>query len=913
MGSPSQATLKIVRPPFLPIFGRLAALSLALIVCSTVAFTAWARGLTWIYDSDNGGNLVLLTCPKEIYTFSGFIPQGEFCQLSMKRHQDLVDLINGHGFFGGGNSFHCIRPTNGEDPIICNMRQVCGDVCLMQDGSGICKSAGQLPPQPVGKPEPQCIVTVGFDRGGGSPVNYVMDCRKVQYGSYCDTAFNVTSSNTIAIRGILAGSALISIIWFLAELVLRSVDIDLRMEKAIGMARMAQELPEKKAILRKSLEEKWRHGSPIPLNYSNSRMDSFTGSEADPAWWGNSATPTDGSRSPGTAHPMRLFTSSSWRRRLDQWQKLRVEKGHHFQTKLFLRTLLLNLFFLTLLVGTFYIIILISPQNISTEEGWDESLIGKVKVHNLQTWVDYLIFADVLVDTVLFLIAIVAVKWPAAPVFSRHIQEQIQAVTEKAADISTQDMDEIYDEGALARHHRDDEGLDYSVSDCASVATSGSVSFILDQSMSNDTCLMIACHCSTMTVERCETFSNTLRAALDVFPPSHIFVCDNGPTIHPQDETQFVAKQVHPDINYLYVPEGNKTFAFYWCNKHWIPFLAKCGVVPNFIFTVIIDDDVPLPNDLHIPHEHLKKDLTIKAVHFPITATTPDGKPPTLVGCQDIEYKLAAVHKLFQATMCRSLSCHGAIALWDREAMGEVFQEHDTVFNGEDLYMGLCLLRKRDNSKIISCAQTIVPTYAPDSWAVLFRQRVKSWELTSHKKTFTFLVEILNPLSFFHLASLCLKPYFIQETLTILLDWVRVFLLMGLFLRDTLGLLLMTVFFTSVQYFQLLLFQFVVLRERKNLRSSAKTVIVFPFYKLCNLVFRVCALCQNMLVYSHERKGIKIAVREDEIRDVPPLPPHYLVDWFTIWDKPETPVEPSGSKMYRSKSSASNVWNRFRN
>jgi hypothetical protein len=236
--------------------------------------------------------------------------------------------------------------------------------------------------------------------------------------------------------------------------------------------------------------------------------------------------------------------------------------------------------------------------------------------------------------------------------------------------------------------------------------------------------------------------------------------------------------------------------------------------------------------------------------------------------------------------------------------MGEILQEHDTVFNGEDLYMGLCLLRKRDESKIISCAQTIVPTYAPDTWSVLFRQRVKSWELTSHKKTFTFLIEIINPVSFFHVASLCLKPYFIQELLTILLDWLRMFLLVGLILRDTLSFLLMTAFFTILLYLQLIVFQFVVLRERKDLRSSFMTVVLFPFYKFCNLFFRICALCQNLLVYSHERKGIKIAVREDEIRDVPPLPPHYLVDWFSIWEEPEVPMPKLLSKS-RSSISAS--------
>lgn len=74
--------------------------------------------------------------------------------------------------------------------------------------------------------------------------------------------------------------------------------------------------------------------------------------------------------------------------------------------------------------------------------------------------------------------------------------------------------------------------------------------------------------------------------------------------------------------------------------------------------------------------------------------------------------------------------------------------------------------------------------------------------------------EVLSPASFCHAASLILKPYFLQEVLTILLDWLRTFLLTGttaagpllnicpypsgLLLRDWIGLLLMTSVFTCL-------------------------------------------------------------------------------------------------------------------
>ena len=119
---------------------------------------------------------------------------------------------------------------------------------------------------------------------------------------------------------------------------------------------------------------------------------------------------------------------------------------------------------------------------------------------------------------------------------------------------------------------------------------------------------MIACHESCITPERTETFSETLRSALRVFPPEAIFVCDNGNSLHPVDRTQQttydVSKEFYPDgkrlMQYLYIPEGNKTHAMYWTTEYWIPELVACGKCPEFQYAMMIDDDVPLPPDLHV-------------------------------------------------------------------------------------------------------------------------------------------------------------------------------------------------------------------------------------------------------------------------------------------------------------------------
>ncbi|KAF4730917.1 hypothetical protein FOZ63_033965, partial [Perkinsus olseni] len=357
--------------------------------------------------------------------------------------------------------------------------------------------------------------------------------------------------------------------------------------------------------------------------------------------------------------PRKRFESNAWRRRLRQWKELRSAKLSMISKKYMFRRVLLNLFFFVFLVCLLYLILLFSPQQMRSQSSLWEVFVGEASFWEVRTWLDALIFVDVLLDVFLFLIACLAVKWPSAPVFSRHLQNAIHKVVESSSNgrqlQQERQSSATAPSGGSSNTGQDIESgapVDAAVPKSSSDDTI-SLDFVVNQTMSQDCCLMIACHLSTMTEEKYESFSNTLRSALAVFPPSHIFVCDNGPSLKPEDETQWATQQVHPDINYLYIPEGNKTFAFYWCNRYWIPYLASTGRTTNFRYALIIDDDVPLPNDLHIPREQLDKNVNIKAVHFPITAASPHGSPNLLLQCQDVEYKMAAVHKLFQAMLSR--------------------------------------------------------------------------------------------------------------------------------------------------------------------------------------------------------------------------------------------------------------------
>lgn len=845
------------RPPLMPIVGRLIMLATVLLVASCGAASMYSLGYTWLYDSETG-LLPILQCPNFIMNMGAATIDGPRCVVRIN-----YSMINYLAIAHRGNLDYCDVDTNSK--IDCRLRSSCDDAIQSLDEDGMTCEA----------------IFPGSE-------NVPFLCSDVKPVPFCDSKFRVTPGNLVAIRGLFAGTAVVLLIWFIAELMLWSVEFDLAKEDAVGFARQAKALPELKAANRKYLEDKWkaesqryRHGTRH--GYS-ARNGSTIGGGFSPASADSLNIPpsfdrhqmmlnTCGMRtSIQSRDPATRFSCAAWKRKLAQWRQLRAGNSSTFRPLQIARTVGLTMFFQVLLALSMFMIILGSPRNLVNRGSIPNVIYGSISIWNIHSWLDALIFTDVILDFGLFLCACLTVAWPSEPVFASHLKsrlEELQKEQQAAVDVE-------------AGASNNSESL-FLGSETMTESSGGSLVSILNHTLTQDVCLLIACHKSTLTEEKEESFRNTILSALRVFPPKHIFVCDNGSSLFPLDATESVVKSIHEEINYLYIPEGNKTFAFYWANHYWIPFLEREGRIPVFRYALIIDDDVPLPANLHIPHEHLKQLPDIKAVHFAITAAAPDGKGNLLVQSQDIEYKLSGVHKYFQSYLSRALSCHGAISLWERRALDQVLFEHDTVFHGEDLYMGLALLRKRDGSRIISCPQTIVPTYCPSSWAVLFRQRVKSWELTSHKKTFTYLIELLSPESFMHNASLVLKPYFLQELLAIILDWLRIYLLLGLIFRDWLALAIMTGCFMSILYLQVALFQLVYLRKRKDLRATFKSSLCFPLYKLSSLVFRVCALCQNILVYSHYRKGVHIKTREDEIKDIPPVPPHPDPDWFTIW------------------------------
>ena len=565
-----------------------------------------------------------------------------------------------------------------------------------------------------------------------------------------------------------------------------------------------------------------------------------------------------------------------WNDLLHQWQRNKEESKERRKPGVTARAIVFYVFFTFLACGTAWLCYVVGPQHFpSPHVTFTDALVNmfSLRVSGLYS---FAICMAVVAEIGLFLLATCLVRWP-----SKHVDNGANVPSFSSSSPSSSLSSSPPGAATHAANPRAD--ITRHVGGNPNNRSNATVEVEdVQRGLIPDVALMIACHCSTSTPDAQATFERTLRSALRVFKPGAIFVCDNGNGKKPADDTEEVVRRIHPEIHYLFIPEGNKTHAMYWCTEYWIPELHRQGRCADFPYAMMIDDDVPLPPDLTAPLRTLKYSPDVAAVSYMITAATEDGSRNLLVELQDLEYKLAGTMKMMQARFGSAMYCHGAIGLWRREILGRrILFDHDTVFHGEDLYMGLLLHRMHANQRIITSASSVVPTFAPENLLILFRQRVKSWDLCAQRKFLSYLKEL-----FFNWTrtTLVLKPFFFYEATSIVVDWTRPIMVAVLAHTNPVALLACFIFFYLILWLELVLFNYVILRRRADLRVPLRACLLFPFYKTMLQVFRTCALLENAMRYTTwTRKNVPIGTRERARCDLPPVPPHAHPPWADVW------------------------------
>jgi len=439
---------------------------------------------------------------------------------------------------------------------------------------------------------------------------------------------------------------------------------------------------------------------------------------------------------------------ASWGFQLDQWRarKAKVKK----ETEgLSMRVLAIYIVFFILgsLVVMFFLVMTPQPPTEDEEAedlaNWQFYVNPFYKMESYGPY-DILCFGALILENLLFVWALLESSWPTNSTQSSHRGGNYN----EGGDISEENM-------------------------------------LLNTEYDHEVALLIATHKCDSTHEKRRGLQKALEHALERFPASSIFVCDNARDEAPPDATWMLVADIVEDTNiqeqvhYVYLPVGNKTLAFFWTIDVWIPILEEAKMCPRFKYIMMIDDDVAVPARLQFPIRALNKEEDVQAYAYAIncfTNTKEQAKDaPMLVRYQNIEYLLAGFFKQFQSSYGTALACHGAISLWRRDILvSKILWDHDTIFNGEDLQMGLLLHSMKQGHKIGCSARHLVQTDPPDHLYMLWQQRVKSWDVTAHRKTVTFLkIALLHWCG--GLPSLILKPFLFMELFNIIQDWARIF------------------------------------------------------------------------------------------------------------------------------------------
>ncbi|EER17403.1 hypothetical protein Pmar_PMAR022353 [Perkinsus marinus ATCC 50983] len=317
---------------------------------------------------------------------------------------------------------------------------------------------------------------------------------------------------------------------------------------------------------------------------------------------------------------------------------------------------------------------------------------------------------------------------------------------------------------------------------------------------------------------------------------------------------------VSPDINYSYLPENNRILGAYWANKIWIPYAGKKttmgsggggelksgnsgvfepksngGINSTFRYALMIDDiETVLPSTFDL-HSLNLEETRPAAVHFPVTID-PRNRPS-----QDLA-KFADMQLLYQLTLIRFqsqffgavLSTQRGVSLWHRGTLDKVLYEHGTEpFSVSNLYAGLLMLRQRDEDTIELAEELAPQTFGKSPYVdVGFRPRnllecvaQETESAAPARFMMLYLRELLWVPSLTHFRSVIMKPYlFFIPILSGILDFLRPLHFVLLF--------------------------------GSNWQERALT---------------------------GDENSLRVGLRVDDIRDIPPCPPSTEVDWFSVW------------------------------
>mmetsp|Transcript_11472 Transcript_11472/g.17136 ORF Transcript_11472/g.17136 Transcript_11472/m.17136 type:complete len:869 (+) Transcript_11472:60-2666(+) len=370
--------------------------------------------------------------------------------------------------------------------------------------------------------------------------------------------------------------------------------------------------------------------------------------------------------------------------------------------------------------------------------------------------------------------------------------------------------------------------------------------------------VVIPCHKSE------DEIGDTLRSILPHIPPQNIMVCDNANQETPPDNTKGIAKSVHNDIQYLYIPMGLKTRAL-WEGMQRL----RKGIQ----FIVHIDDDTIFDKGMVLDPKHFE-DQRVSAVSYGIRMVdvSKDTKSVTFTEhLVDREFMIWNAWRNYRSITSTAWFCHGIIGLWRRDRFMEFLDEHPFLPFGEDGWLGIMNLLNGYSMK--QELRSIVTTFSPKTLITLpflnlqreqgygassvWKQRSRRWFVNAPRRALWRLLLFI----FYDTGSLFGNVAFrIESVAHMTLIALRlllpvIFITLLVFGQVTILAYLQLVFW-GIQAFSGLIINYVLLHHRPDLQQHMKVILAYPVYTSF-LFYAACVghyRCIFMYIVSHSMR-----------------------------------------------------------
>jgi hypothetical protein len=418
------------------------------------------------------------------------------------------------------------------------------------------------------------------------------------------------------------------------------------------------------------------------------------------------------------------------------------------------------------------------------------------------------------------------------------------------------------------------------------------------------TCIMMSVMNPCATEQSKESFVGVLKSIRSIAEfDVDIFVIDCGATREPIDNTEYVIKtEVSQKIHYVYYPEPDRTAALYWTSKFWIPNLFNAGMCGDYIYTVITDECMMFPDrdemmlavsrPLLPSSEYLMNNPDVKAYYIPFR-----DEVRNVVSAGWIKRLGERVHIASMQKFCNTALDTGSfstVQLWERNTFEMTcFKRNCNVDRNLNQLPQLLSWRQnclelqldRGASKI---HYWVGPNTTTDDLPELINS---SPDIFIGQKPIgsvcKYVYELINPSSLFHGPSFVHKMIILPEVINAVFDCIRLFIIPGFVFRDPLGFAVTTAVVSIVMIIPYI--AAILLNHRYEVDKSKKIAIlvfVYPFvFILKVLPIRAARMIKDILSHLILSDGTDMTIeeREEELRDLPPVPPHVAPHWSTLW------------------------------